>query len=68
MDRFPFDKKKRLPRFIEESPYVEAYDEAVDLYLERDFQAWRELRTFRERVLSRAWEKPLPDRAGRIDG
>jgi hypothetical protein len=68
MDRFPPDSEKRLPRVAEASPYVEAYDEAVDLYLERDLQAWGKLLTLHERVLPQAWEKSLPDWTGRIDG
>ena len=68
MDRLPPDRKKRQLRFAEPSLYVEAYDEAVDLYLERDYQAWGELLTFHKRFLSRAWEKPLVDGSSGIDG
>jgi hypothetical protein len=68
MDWLLPDRKQRLPRVAETSPYVEAYDEAVDLYLKRDFQAWGKLLTFHKRLLPRAWEKPLSDWSGRING
>lgn len=45
--------------------YVEAYDEAVDVYFECDLHAWGKLMAFHERFLLRAWEKPMPDWAGR---
>ena len=64
MDRFLPDCKKR--RFAETSPYVEAYDEAVDLYLKRDFQAWGKLLTFHERFRPQAWEEPLLDLMGKV--
>lgn len=68
MDPFRSDSKTHLFRFAGTNSYVDAYDEAVDLYFERDLQAWGKLLAFRERFLVRAWEKPLPDRLGRIDG
>ena len=67
MDRLLLDSKQRLPRLAATSPYTEAYDEAVDLYLKRDFQAWGKMLTFHERLLPRAWEKPLPDCSGSLD-
>lgn len=68
MDRFPPDREKRLPRVTQASPYVEAYDEAVDLYLERDLQAWGKLLTLHERLLPQVWEKSLAHQPGRADG
>lgn len=44
------------------SPYVEACDEAVDVYLKRDLEAWGKLLSLHERFLQRPWENPLPDR------
>jgi hypothetical protein len=64
MDRFLPDSKKR--RFAETSPYVEAYDEAVDSYLKRDSQVWEKLLTFHEQFRPRAWEEPMPDLRGRV--
>lgn len=46
MDRFPPDSEKRPPPVTEASPYVETYDEAVDLFLERDLPGMRKLLTF----------------------
>lgn len=66
MDRRPFDRKRqRLAS--ETTPYVESYDEAVDLHFARDLRAWEKLLALHERFLLRAWEHPLPDKDCKID-
>jgi hypothetical protein len=67
MDRRPSDRKKHQLPSAKRTPYVESYDEAVNLYFSRDLQAWEKLRTFHERFLRRAWEHPLPDKDGNTE-
>jgi hypothetical protein len=67
MDRREFDRKRKLIPSAGTTPYVESYDEAVDVHLERDLQVWEKLRAFNERFLVRAWAHALPDKDGKID-
>lgn len=48
--------------------YLEAYDEAVNVYFKRDLQAWGKLKAFHERFLVRAWEVAQPDEMAGIGG
>lgn len=68
MDRPLSESQKEMLRSAVKNSYVEAYDEAVDMYFERDLHAWRMLLGFRERFQLRAWEYPQPDATAKVDG
>jgi hypothetical protein len=69
MDRHSSDSKKHSPQSVETSMYLEAYCHAVDLYFERDLQAWGRMLAFQERFVLEAWTHPMPaeGHARRID-
>jgi hypothetical protein len=56
---FPSDCVRRSVQVAVMGSYVEAYDEAVEVFLQRDLTAWRRLLVFRQSFLAEAWEKPL---------
>ena len=61
MRRFPSDCVRKPVRVTIKGSYVEAYEEAVEAFLQRDLTAWRRLLVFHESFLAGPWEKPLPD-------
>jgi hypothetical protein len=67
MDRRLSDRRRQLLSSAETIPFVESYDEAVDLHFARDLRAWEKLLALHERFLLRAWEHPLPDEDCKID-
>lgn len=68
MNRRLSDSQRQILRSAGTNLYVEAYDEAVDLYFGCDLHAWRKLLGFHERFQLRAWEYPQPDTAAKNDG
>lgn len=61
MRRFPSDCVGRPVRVTVMGSYVEAYDEAVEVFRQRDLTAWRRLLVFHKSFLTGPWETPLPD-------
>jgi hypothetical protein len=60
------DKKQPLPSSWS-LPHPEAYDEAENLHLRRDQQAWGKLSAFHERFVLLPWDNPPAERIEDID-
>lgn len=45
----------------EVGPYIDAYNEAVEVHLRLDLKAWGELLSLKDRVLFAAWAGTLVD-------
>ena len=67
MTRRASDRKEQPRASSGTHPRVEAYDEAENLHLGRDQQAWGKLSAFHERFVLMPWNNPLAERSEDID-